>query len=202
MNEVSNPYYTHYFYNISPYFSKTIGDFSVKGAANIILSDANKDLPIYFWGNNSWSGFVEGGYQIVNSFQLQAQVAAMGDGGLVGRGWDSYSMLINSDPRNDINPVRSEFFGGFGNYNGNGGKDGVLFGMRGNWTPIEKLKLTFAVGHMDMDTYNADIFRDGIKSTFYDLNAVYEFKPGTTFELRAATPTAISMIRPSCRRFE
>ncbi|WP_025823551.1 hypothetical protein [Shewanella marina] len=191
-NEVSNPYYTDYFHNISPYFGKTMGDFSVKGAANIILSDANKDNAIYFWGNNSWSAFLEAGYQFTPEFQLQAQVAAIGDGGLVGRGWDSYSMLINSSSRNEINPVRTEFFGGFGDFNGNGGQDGLLYGLRANWNASEQLKVTFAVGRMDMDNYNAnlssvlpDTFRDNTKGTFYDIKALYEFSKGNSIEVRA-----------------
>ena len=201
-NEVSNPYATDYFHNISPYFGKTFGNFSIKGAGNLILSDANKEANIpgsqpYFWGNDSWSAFLETGYQFTPKFQLQAQIAGIGDGGLVGRGWDSYSVLINSSPRNEINPVRTEFFGGLGNYNpnglGNGGKDGLLYGLRANLNLSEQLKLTFAVGRMDMDNYNADkaagtigtYFRDNTSGTFYDMKAVYEFSKGNSVEVRA-----------------
>lgn len=186
-NEVSNPYYTDYFHNISPYFSKKMGAVSIKGAGNLIISDANKDNPIYFWGNNSWSAFLEAGYQVTPAFQLQAQIAGIGDGGLVGRGWDSYSVLINSSPRNDVNPVRTEFFGGFGDFNGNGGKDGSLYGLRANWNLSEELKFTFAVGRMDMDNYNADnpAYRDKTIGTFYDVKALYEFSQGNTLEIRA-----------------
>ncbi len=179
---VSNAYFINNFHNISPYFAKTVGSASFKGAANFIFSDANDDAPGYFWGNDSWSVFVEGGYQATPEFQLQAQVAAFGDGGLVGRGWDSYSMLINNSSRNDVNPVRTGYFGGFGDFAnyGTSAEDGLLYGLRANWNATEQLKLTFAVGQMDMD-FNAS----SQESTFYDIKALYQFNPTNTLEVRA-----------------
>ncbi len=179
---VPNPYFIHNFHNISPYFSKTMDQLSFKGAVNLILSDANDDNPDHFWGNNSWSVFVESGYQITPEFQLQGQVAAFGDGGLVGRGWDSYSMLINSSSRNDVNPVSTGYFGGFGDYADYAisGEDGLLYGLRANWNATEQLQFTFAVGRMDID-YNAK----SEESTFYDIKALYQFTPTNTLELRA-----------------
>ncbi len=180
--EVSNAYSIHHFHNISPYFAKTVGQASFKGAANFIFSDANDDSPEHFWGNDSWSAFVEGGYQITPEFQLQGQVAAFADGGLVGRGWDSYSMLINNSPRNDINPTSTAFFGGLGNYFDYSftAEEGLLYGLRANWDATEQLKLTFAVGRMDVD-YNAS----SEESTFYDIKALYQFNPRNSVEVRA-----------------
>ncbi len=190
--EVPNPYFIDYFHNISPYLGKTFGNFSIKGAANINLSDANKDEQIYFWGNNSWAAFVETGYQFTPEFQLQIQLAGIGDGGQVGRGWDSYSMLINSSPRNEINPTRTEFFGGFGNFNGNAGESGTILGMRANWKASDDLTVTVAAGRMELDLYNAnlstampDSFRDNTYSTFFDVKALYQFGPSSSIELRA-----------------
>lgn len=181
--QVPNPYFIHNFHNISPYFEKTMDQLSFKGAANLILSDANDDGPAYFWGNNSWSVFVEGGYQITPEFQLQAQVAGFGDGGLVGRGWDSYSMLINNSSRNDVNPVSTGYFGGFGDYANNtiSAEDGLLYGLRANWNATDQLQFTFAVGQMDMD-FNGS----SQESTFYDIKALYQFNPTNTLEVRAA----------------
>ncbi|WP_227490307.1 DUF1302 domain-containing protein [Shewanella benthica] len=191
-SEVSNPYFIDYFHNISPYLGKTIGDFSFKTSANINLSDANDEQANYFWGNDSWAAFLEAGYQITPEFQLQVQIAAIGDGGQVGRGWDSYSMLINSSPRNEINPTRTEFFGGLGNFNGNTGKDGTIYGLRANWNPSDELKFTFAMGRMELDLYNADkhdtlpdYYRDTTYGTFYDVKALYQFSPGNSIEVRA-----------------
>ena len=191
-SQVSNPYYIKNFHNLSPYLGKTIGDFSFKAAANFNLSDANDEDAIYFWGNNSWAAFLEAGYQITPEFQIQAQIAGIGDGGQVGRGWDSYSMLINNSPRNEINPTRTEFFGGLGDFNGNAGKDGTIYGLRANWNPSDELEFTFAVGRMELDLYNADLhnvlpenYRDNTYGTFYDVKALYKFSKGNTIELRA-----------------
>ncbi|ABV38135.1 hypothetical protein Ssed_3531 [Shewanella sediminis HAW-EB3] len=191
-NEFPNPYFIDNFHNISPYLGKTIGDFSFKTAANFNLSDANAEQANYFWGNNSWAAFVEAGYQITPEFQIQAQVAGIGDGGQVGRGWDSYSMLINNSPRNEINPTRTEFFGGLGDFNGNTGKDGIIYGVRANWTPMDELTVTLAAGRMELDLYNADLstvlpdfYRDNTYGNFFDIKALYEFSKGTSVELRA-----------------
>jgi hypothetical protein len=191
-NEIPNAYYIDNFHNISPYLGKTIGNFSFKGAANINLSDASDEQAIYFWGNNSWAAFLEAGYQITPEFQLQAQIASIADGGQVGRGWDSYSMLINNSPRNEINPTRTEFFGGLGNFNGNTGEDGTIYGLRANWNLSDELKFTFAVGRMELDLYNADkndtlpeYYRESTNGTFYDVKALYQFSPNNTIELRA-----------------
>lgn len=184
-NEVSNPYYIDYFHNISPYLGKTIGDFSIKGAANINVSDASKDQKIYFWGNNSWAAFVETGYQFTPEFQVQLQVAGMGDGGQVGRGWDSYSMLINNSSRNEINPTRTEYFGGFGDFDGNGGENGTIAGMRANWKASDDLTVTVAAGRMELDLYNSDTARDNTYGNFFDVKALYQFGPSSTIEVRA-----------------
>ncbi len=179
-----NAYMINDSYIVSPYFLKTMDQFSFKGGANFIFSDANNDAPKYSWGNDSWSALFEGSYQATPKFQLQGQVATFADGGIVGRGWDSYSMLINNSPRNELNPVSGNdgFFGGFGNRGNysNSAKDGLLYGLRANWNTTERLKLTFAVGQMDVD-FNAH----SKESTFYDIKALYQFNPTNTLEVRA-----------------
>lgn len=175
-----NPYNINTFHNISPYFSKQLGKFSIKAAANLILSDASDESNLYAWGNDSWSAFIETGYQIQPGLQIQAQVAAIADGGLVGRGWDSYSMLINNSPRNEASPVSTTFFGGIGESNG-GGEDGTIYGLRANWQASQNWTITMAAGQMDLDHYSAAT----IKTTFADIKAIYQFSENTSVELRA-----------------
>ncbi|UGA53661.1 hypothetical protein [Vibrio sp. VB16] len=181
-SESSNPYRMDDVHLFLPNFAKTMGNFSFKGAANIIFSDSNSDKDaVYFWGNDNIAAFLEGGYQFLPEFQLQAQVAAFTDGGLIGNGWDSYSLLINNDPNNEINPARTFHFGGYGNVDGRG-EDGLLYGLRANWNPNEKLKLTFAIGHLDVDYYGEP--NNQTESTFYDIKALYEFSQGNSIEIR------------------
>lgn len=175
-----NPYSIKSFHNISGYFGKTFDKFSTKGAFNVIQSSADDEINKYIWGNDSWSAFVETGYQLTDSWQVQGQAAMFADGGLVGRGWDSYSMLINNSPRNEENPVMTGFFGGIGAQPA-GQKDGNLFGLRANWTASEDLSFTVAAGQVDMDS-NANT---STKSTFYDAKAVYQFSKSSSVELRA-----------------
>lgn len=175
-----NPYLIDNFHNISPYFSKQLGKFSVKGAANLILSDADDAQAKYIWGDDSWSAFIETGYQIKPRLQVQAQVAAISDGGLVGRGWDSYSMLINNSPRNEASPISTTFFGGLGAHPA-GAEDGTIYGARANWQASKDWLVTVAAGQMDLD-YNAGT---SAETTFFDAKATYQFSKKTSVELRA-----------------
>ena len=69
-----------YFHNISPYFKTNLGDISLKGAVNIVLSDSTAKSGYHTtWGDNSIAGFLEGSYATSASVELQAQAVAFVD---------------------------------------------------------------------------------------------------------------------------
>ncbi len=175
---ITNPYGIEDFYLLAPYASKTFDKISLKGAANIMFSNSDDDGITNAWGNNSLAAFVEAGYQFTPEFQLQAQVGAFVDGGMVGRSWDSYSLLLNNNPRNNNNPAFVGQFGGFGKISY---ETGQLYAVRANWNSSEKLKFTFAAGQMNMEGWTGS----EIETTFYDVKALYMFDANHSIELRA-----------------
>ncbi|MGF1875989.1 hypothetical protein L4D77_11725 [Photobacterium frigidiphilum] len=169
-----------YFHNISPYFTGTFGDFALKGAMNIILSDSTEKNSYHTtWGSNGYAGFIEGSYQLTSSVKLQAQGLGFIDGGLLGRGFDTYSGLINNSDRNNPSPISRQFFGGLGHEDNNG----QLYATRLDWQASDKWNLKVAAGHMNIDN-NLGTSED-IQATFVDLSGQYQWSQYTDFEFRA-----------------
>ncbi|WP_432452128.1 MULTISPECIES: hypothetical protein [unclassified Agarivorans] len=163
-----------YFHNISPFFTGHFNDFTVKGAMNIILSDSTEKNGYYTtWGNNGYAGFLETSYQISPAFKLQAQALGFVDGGLIGRGFDTYSGLINNSNRNDASPIYRQFFGGLGHED----NDGQIIASRLNWQVSKAWQLQFAAGHMNIDNYLGT--SEDLKASFLDAKSHYQWSKYT-----------------------
>lgn len=168
-----------YFHNISPFVNVVMNDFSVKAAANVILSDStDKNGYHTTWGADGFAGFVETSYQLTPTVKLQAQAIGFVDGGLVGRGFDTYSGLINNNDRNDPNPISRQFFGGLGHEN----NDGQLYAARIDWQASEQWNIKFAGGQMNID-HNLGSDTD-LEATFLDLSTQYQWSKFTDFTVQ------------------
>lgn len=168
-----------YFHNISPYFTVQIDDFSLRGAANVILSDSTNQLGYHTtWGSDGFAGFVEANYQLTESLKIQAQGVGFVDGGLVGRGFDTYSGLINNNDRNDPSPISRQFFGGLGHE----GNDGSIYAARLDWQYSSDLNIKLAGGVMDIENNLGS--QTDLQSTFVDLSTRYQWSEYTDFTVQ------------------
>ncbi|ROV57486.1 hypothetical protein EGH82_22855 [Vibrio ponticus] len=170
-----------YFHNISPFFSLSLNQLTFKGAANVILSDSTQKNGYHTtWGNDGYAGFLEISYQLTPSIALQAQGIGFIDGGLVGRGFDTYSGLINNSDRNNPSPISRQFFGGLGHEN----NDGQIYAARINWQASDKWNLQLAGGQMTIDNELGS--NKNLEATFADIKAQYQWSKYTDFTLQTS----------------
>lgn len=170
-----------YFHNISPFFTLSFDKLALKGAANIILSDSTEKNGYHTtWGSDGYAGFLEASYQLTSNVQIQAQGTGFVDGGLVGRGFDTYSGLINNSDRNNPSPISRQFFGGLGHEN----NDGHIYAARVNWQVNDKWQLQFAGGQMSIDNELGS--QKDIEATFADIKAQYQWSKYTDFSLQTS----------------
>lgn len=173
--EVAKGYVLDDLWTISPFIDATIGKFELKSTLTFMDGNGRGDgklnqyitsndftttpfkiintiNPEYsgLWANRSLSGFVRLGYNFSKNLKFEVQGMGVWDGGLVDTTWDSFSCLIQNDPRNDPNPIRISGVGGLG-YDGD---NQFLFAGRLSGKLFDKFGWKFAVGYVD--TYNED----------------------------------------------
>ncbi|TOK18525.1 hypothetical protein CGI23_23925 [Vibrio parahaemolyticus] len=168
-----------YFHNISPFFKVGLSPVELKGAVNVILSDSKQDNGYYTtWGSDGYSGFLEATYKVTSDIKLQVQGVGFIDGGLVGRGFDTYSGLINNSDRNNPSPISRQFFGGLGHEN----NDGQIYAARMDWQVANDWNVKFAGGHISID--NTLGGGENIEAIFVDLKTQYQWSKYTDFEVQ------------------
>ncbi|MFN1580188.1 hypothetical protein [Vibrio rotiferianus] len=170
-----------YFHNISPYFTVQLDQFTLKGAANVILSDSTQERGYHTtWGHDGFAGFLEASYAITPEVKLQVHGMGYVDGGLVGRGFDTYSGLINNSDRNNPSPISRQFFGGLGHEN----NDGQLYAARVDWQAMDDVNVKFAGGQMTID--NALGGGQDLEAKFLDLKTQYQWSQYTDLSLQVS----------------
>jgi pimeloyl-ACP methyl ester carboxylesterase len=161
---------------VSPFVDGKIGQLEVKSTISFLDGNGRGDgklnqfnLTTYspnedyagLWANRSLSGFIRLGYNFSKTLKFEVQGMGVWDGGLVDPTWDSFSCLIQNDPRNDPNPIRISGVGGLGF----DGDNQFLFAGRLSGKLFDKLGWKVAVGYVD--TYNED--PDPMNFTFDNL---------------------------------
>jgi hypothetical protein len=171
-----------YFHIVQPYFTWTLDNLRLRGALNAIWSDSQDENGYYTtWGNDSLAGYLEASYTFSDMFKAEVQGGWYADGGLVGRAWDSYSVIINNSDRNDPSPVSTTFFGGLGHDD----NDGQLYAGRVVITPSERWEITAGGGHMNID--NVQGTGTDSEGAFGDLRIKYRWSEFTDFRLAVGT---------------
>ncbi len=170
-----------YFHNISPFFTLDLNPIELKGAVNVILSDSTEENGYHTtWGKDGIAGFLEVTYKLSSEIKLQAQAVSFADGGLIGRGFDTYSGLINNSDRNNPSPIYSQFFGGLGHED----NDGEIYAARVDWQLSDDWNIKLAGGHMSIDNVLGS--HNDIKSTFADVKTQYKWSKYTDFEVQVS----------------
>jgi pimeloyl-ACP methyl ester carboxylesterase len=158
---------------VSPFVDGKIGKLEVKSTLTFLDGNGRGDGKVVsglnpdpegnagYWANRSLSGFIRLGYNFSKNLKFEVQGMGVWDGGLVDTTWDSFSCLIQNDPRNDPNPIRISGVGGLGF----DGDNQFLFAGRLSGKLFDKLGWKFAVGYVD--TYNED--PDPMNFTFDNL---------------------------------
>ncbi|ETR73620.1 MAG: hypothetical protein OMM_00819 [Candidatus Magnetoglobus multicellularis str. Araruama] len=175
---------------ISPFVDGKIGNLEIKSTASFLDGNGRGDgkynpfTPTYthnpdyagFWANRSLSSFARLGYNFSKNLKFEVQGMGVWNGGLVDTTWDSFSCLIQNDPRNDPNPIRISGVGGLGF----DGDNQFLFAGRLSGKLFDKLAWKFAVGYVDTYNEDPDAANNGLDNLykindrmFYDLQLSY-----------------------------
>ena len=164
---------------VSPYIEGQAGDFTY-GAGFHYLGDSHAEL----YTEDTFGGYVTGGFQMTPEFKLEGQIFHAADGNLVAGGYDSYSSLINNSPDHDQSPTSIGLLnlsglaapGGAGT-EGQDGMERTLVAARGTYTMMD---WTFkgALGWVNYDDGDASPRDEDV--VFVDAQAHYALTPSTT----------------------
>ncbi|MDD1781282.1 hypothetical protein LRP49_08685 [Enterovibrio sp. ZSDZ35] len=170
-----------YFHNVSPFLTVNLDALQLRSGVNIILSDSNETRGKYTtWGDDSLAGFIEASYSITPNVTVQAQGIGYVDGGLVGRGFDTYSGLINNSDRNDPSPIARQYFGGLGHE----GNDGQIYAARLDWQMDDALNIKVAAGHMSISNHLGN--GQDTEAQFVDAKALYAWSKHTNIGMQVS----------------
>lgn len=175
----------------SPHVVGRIGPVKVESAFNYIGDGVNG-----FYEGTHTSEFLRLGWS-ASALTLEAQVAAVQNGGLVSGGFDTYSSLINNSPDYEQSPttVALPNPGPVGAYRGLGGLgltdvtdelDQLLVAARVGYHVTDALRVTAAWGQLDQEnTAPGWAGPEEATDQFYDLQAAYRMAQGMTFTVTA-----------------
>ena len=139
------------------------------------------------FSQQTWGGFLRGGFHFTPEFSLEGQLVYGEDGTLVAPGFDTFSSLINNSPRNDRSATTIERLnlGGFGS-RAERGDEVMLLATRATY---EGVAWTFqgAVGNASYDrTQGGNRVDEDV--LFVDFQIAYQLAPST--EIRATAGLA------------
>lgn len=178
--EGKNGYVLDDLWSFGPMAEGKVNGFDVRWALHYMNGNGRGDGKYEpgqgYWANTSWSTFLLLAYDF-DFMKVEAQGYYNKGGALVGAGWDSFSCVIQNDPRNDPNPIKLSGVGGLG-YDGD---DQWLAAMRFSGRFWEKVGWSGSIGYVDTRNEDADPINLGLDNLydleefFFDLQGSYDF---------------------------
>lgn len=162
--DATGDYESDRFYNvrggtlISPWVQGKVGEVELTAGAHYLGGgDA-------LFTNDTYAGFVRGGFDVTPAFKLEGQYFFNLNGSLIEPGFDSFSSLIHSSPRHDATATRIDALSMSGLGKGAREFEGVrrdfdrhLIAVRGTFSPSDSWQLKLAAGWVQYDGLARDL---------------------------------------------
>lgn len=166
------------FFIFSPFIQGEVGGVNLKAAANISTGFEREESTGGILDDETGIAAMLRAGVPVGPVEIEGQILYAQDGGIVDRGFDTFSSFVNNNPVSDANPLSVL------NVGGPTSGDHLVAALRLSGNITEFVKVSLTGGIVDLD--DGDMAALGVpgyyddSAEFYELNAYYQATPSTT----------------------